>query len=54
MDRGITFTDNSWDYNDGQSELRMGEALHDGYLQRVFLMTKIDGRSASRTPPHPR
>ena len=45
IDRGITFMDNSWDYNDGQSELRMGKALKDGYRQKVFLMTKIDGRT---------
>ncbi len=45
IDRGITFMDNSWDYNDGHSELRMGKALRDGYRDRVFLMTKIDGRS---------
>jgi aryl-alcohol dehydrogenase-like predicted oxidoreductase len=45
IDRGITFMDNSWDYNDGRSELRMGKALRDGYRERVFLMTKIDGRS---------
>jgi aryl-alcohol dehydrogenase-like predicted oxidoreductase len=45
IDRGITFLDNSWDYNGGQSELRMGKALRDGYRDRVFLMTKIDGRS---------
>ena len=45
FDRGITFFDNSWDYNDGESERRMGEALSDGRRQRVFLMTKIDGRS---------
>ena len=37
--------DNSWDYNDGESERRMGAALRDGYRDRVFLMTKIDGRS---------
>src|SRR5437773_3208264 len=37
--------DNSYDYNDGASEKRMGKALRDGYRQRVFLMTKIDGRS---------
>jgi aryl-alcohol dehydrogenase-like predicted oxidoreductase len=24
IDRGITFMDNSWDYNDGASEKRMG------------------------------
>jgi aryl-alcohol dehydrogenase-like predicted oxidoreductase len=45
IDNGITFMDNSWDYNDGRSELRMGKALRDGYRDRVFLMTKIDGRS---------
>ena len=36
--------DNSWDYNGGTSEKRMGEALKDGYRQKVFLMTKFDGR----------
>ncbi len=45
IDAGVTFLDNSWDYNDGQSELRMGAALRDGYRERVFLMTKFDGRS---------
>ena len=46
VDRGITFMDNSWDYNEGQSEIRMGKALSQaGYRQKVFLMTKIDGRS---------
>jgi aryl-alcohol dehydrogenase-like predicted oxidoreductase len=45
VDRGVTFMDNSWDYNDGASEIRMGKALRDGYRDKVFLMTKIDGRS---------
>src|SRR6185369_5960390 len=45
IDRGINFMDNSWDYNEGASEIRMGKALKDGYRDRVFLMTKIDGRS---------
>jgi len=45
IDRGITFMDNSWDYNNGNSEIRMGKALQDGYRQKVFLMTKIDGRT---------
>jgi aryl-alcohol dehydrogenase-like predicted oxidoreductase len=44
IDSGITFLDNSWDYYDGQSELRMGKALRNGYRHRAFLMTKIDGR----------
>jgi aryl-alcohol dehydrogenase-like predicted oxidoreductase len=45
IDEGISFLDNSWDYNDGASEIRMGKALRDGYRDKVFLMTKIDGRS---------
>ena len=45
IDRGINFLDNSWDYNEGVSELRMGKALADGYRHRAFVMTKIDGRS---------
>ncbi|MEJ1936104.1 aldo/keto reductase [Nostoc sp. NIES-2111] len=44
IDRGINFLDNSWDYNGGVSEIRMGKALR-GYRDQVFLMTKIDGRS---------
>jgi aryl-alcohol dehydrogenase-like predicted oxidoreductase len=45
VDRGITFLDNCWDYNGGASEERMGKALRDGYRDKVFLMTKIDGRT---------
>lgn len=45
IERGITFFDNCWDYNAGRSEERMGKALAGGKRGRVFLMTKIDGRS---------
>ena len=45
IDHGINFMDNCWDYNDGTSEKRMGKALQNGYRERVFLMTKIDGRT---------
>jgi aryl-alcohol dehydrogenase-like predicted oxidoreductase len=45
IDRGINFLDNCWDYHDGKSEVRMGKALRDGYRDRVFLMTKIDGQT---------
>jgi predicted aldo/keto reductase-like oxidoreductase len=47
IDRGLNFMDNSWDYNngDGQGEIKMGKALRDGYRQKVFLMTKVDGRT---------
>src|SRR5205814_2300640 len=45
LDRGVTFLDNCWDYNGGKSEDRMGKALRDGYRQKAFLMTKLDGRT---------
>src|SRR5947207_8137081 len=45
IDAGVNFLDNSWDYNDGRSEIRMGKALRDGYRERAFLMTKIDGQT---------
>ncbi len=45
IDGGITFMDNCWDYHDGDSEVRMGKGLRDGYREKVFLMTKIDGRT---------
>jgi predicted aldo/keto reductase-like oxidoreductase len=44
IDNGINFLDNCWDYNGGKSEERMGKALRDGYRQKAFLMTKIDGQ----------
>jgi len=46
LDHGMNFLDNCWDYNQGQSEERMGKALRDGYRQKAFLMTKLDGRTA--------
>ncbi len=45
-DNGITFFDNCWDYNDGISEVRLGQALKEGYRHKVFVMTKLDGRTA--------
>src|ERR1700681_993991 len=45
IDRGLTFMDNSWDYNGGESERRLGKALKDGYRQKAFVMTKVDGRT---------
>jgi predicted aldo/keto reductase-like oxidoreductase len=45
IDRGITFMDNCWDYMDGKCEQWMGQALRDGYRQKVLLMTKFDGRT---------
>ncbi|HZR32615.1 MAG TPA: aldo/keto reductase [Terriglobales bacterium] len=45
LDNGVNFLDNSWDYNEGKSEIRMGKALRDGYRQKAFLMTKVDGQT---------
>jgi aryl-alcohol dehydrogenase-like predicted oxidoreductase len=45
IDRGITFMDNCWDYGGGKCEVVMGKALRDGYREKVFLMTKFDGRT---------
>lgn len=45
VERGINFFDNSWDYNEGKSEKRLGKALKDGRREKIFLMTKIDGRT---------
>jgi len=49
IDKGINFLDNCWDYSNGKCEQWMGNALRDGYRQRVFLMTKFDGRTKDST-----
>jgi aryl-alcohol dehydrogenase-like predicted oxidoreductase len=45
IDAGLNFMDNSWDYNDGASEIRLGKAFKDGYRAKAFVMTKVDGRT---------
>jgi len=45
LDRGLNFMDNSWDYNEGESETRLGRALKEGYRHKAFVMTKVDGRT---------
>jgi aryl-alcohol dehydrogenase-like predicted oxidoreductase len=49
IDRGMNFMDNCWDYANGKCETWMGNALRDGYRQKVFLMTKFDGRTKAST-----
>lgn len=44
LDAGIDFMDNSWDYDKGSSEERMGRALRER-RDEAFLMTKVDGRT---------
>jgi uncharacterized protein len=46
LENGVNFLDNCWDYHGGLSEERMGKALRDGYRDKAFLMTKVDGRTA--------
>jgi aryl-alcohol dehydrogenase-like predicted oxidoreductase len=47
IDAGITFMDNAWEYNEHESEIRMGRAIADRRAE-VFLMTKVctHGRGA--------
>jgi aryl-alcohol dehydrogenase-like predicted oxidoreductase len=47
IDAGITFLDNAWEYNEHESEIRMGRAIA-GRRDDVFLMTKVctHGRGA--------
>ena len=49
IEHGITFMDNCWDYLDGESERRMGQALRGGLRDKVFLMSKFDGRTRKST-----
>ena len=46
IDEGINFLDNAWEYHNGVSEARMGDALQGGYREKVFLMTKVCARDA--------
>ncbi|HKJ79546.1 MAG TPA: aldo/keto reductase [Prolixibacteraceae bacterium] len=45
VDEGITFFDNAWEYNSGNSETVVGKALDQEKLRdKVFLMTKVCAR----------
>jgi predicted aldo/keto reductase-like oxidoreductase len=45
IDNGVNYIETSWDYQWGLSETRVAKALRDGYRKKVFLATKIDGRT---------
>src|SRR5664279_6322322 len=51
IDNSINFMDNCWDYNGGESEIRMGKALRDGYRNRVFLLSLIHISEPTRRTP---
>jgi len=51
IDHGVTFMDNAWDYWEGESERRMGQALK-GRRDKVVLMTKVCGRDRETAEQH--
>ncbi len=53
VDEGFTFCDNAWEYFDGRSENRMGEALAaGGRRDKVLLMSKVCARDREGAMQH--
>jgi aryl-alcohol dehydrogenase-like predicted oxidoreductase len=48
IDAGINFFDNAWEYHDGVSEERLGQALH-GRRDQAIVMTKVCTHGRDKT-----
>lgn len=49
IDLGINYIDTAWPYHFGESERIVGQALQDGYRERVHLVTKLPMFAVRRT-----
>ena len=49
IDAGVNYVDTAYNYSDKQNEIVVGEALSDGYRDRVYLATKLPSFLCEKT-----